>query len=49
MPVISSSMQNDKDMKQIKKYIKRGIKWYFTKYMEFYRPMLDNNVNPFLI
>lgn len=36
-------------MKQIKKYIKRGINWYFTKYMAFYEPMIKNNVNPFMI
>lgn len=36
-------------MKTIKKYIKRFGRWYFNQYMEFYRPMLNNNVNPFLI
>ena len=50
MPVISSSMYKTlEDMKHIKKYIKRGINWYFNQYMEFYKKMIDNNVNPFVI
>ena len=36
-------------MKTMKKYIRKFGHWYFTKYMEFYKPMITNNVNPFLI
>lgn len=36
-------------MKQIKNIIKRFGKWYFTRYMEFYAPMIENNVNPFTV
>lgn len=36
-------------MKTIKRYMKRFGNWYFTKYMEFYAPMINNGVNPFMI
>lgn len=36
-------------MKTIKKYIKSFATWYYNQYCEFYRPMLENNVNPFII
>lgn len=37
------------DMKTVKKYIKSGLNWYFNQYVEFYRKMIENNVNPFTI
>ena len=36
-------------MNKMMKMLKKIGKWYFNKYMEFYAPMIKNNVNPFTV
>ena len=36
-------------MKKMLKLIKKGLKWYCTKTYEFYKPMYQANVNPFMV
>ena len=33
-----------KMMSKMKRCLKRFSNWYFNQYIEFYRPMIENNV-----